>query len=134
MGDYNGSCLCGQIKFQVIGNFESFYLCHCTHCQKDTGSAFAANIFSSTAKLKWLQGVEKMKTFNLPGTRHIKSFCTQCGSALPTNQHIDGHIVVPAGSLDSELKIKANAHLFYSSKASWEENLDEVTKLEKLPG
>lgn len=134
MSDHNGSCLCGDIKFKVVGAFDSFYICHCKHCQKDTGSAHAANIFSTTAKLEWVQGAEKVKTFNLPGTRHIKSFCTHCGSALPTDQKNNGYLVVPAGSLDCEFKMKADAHLFYGSKASWEENLDQAVKLDKLPG
>ncbi len=33
----SGSCLCGSVRFDVDGDFEWFYLCHCRHCQKDTG-------------------------------------------------------------------------------------------------
>jgi hypothetical protein len=69
-----GSCLCQQTKFEIAGDFESFYLCHCKHCQKDTGSAHAANLFSTTAKLTWLSGETKVKSFNLVGTRHSRSF------------------------------------------------------------
>lgn len=46
-----GSCLCGEVHYEIEGAFERFYLCHCTHCRKDTGSAHAANLFSSSAKL-----------------------------------------------------------------------------------
>ncbi len=74
MTDYSGSCLCGTAKFAVQGRFDSFYLCHCQHCQKDTGSAHAANLFSQSAKLTWLAGADSMTTFTLPGTRHNKSF------------------------------------------------------------
>lgn len=49
---YSGSCLCGEVTFEIEGDFEDFYLCHCERCRKDTGSAHAANLFSSTAKLK----------------------------------------------------------------------------------
>ena len=51
---YKGSCLCGEITFEIIGEFESFFLCHCERCRKDTGSAHAANLFSSSARLIWL--------------------------------------------------------------------------------
>ncbi|MCI3132528.1 GFA family protein [Phenylobacterium aquaticum] len=51
-----GSCLCGGIAFEISGPFEAFFLCHCSRCRKDTGSAHAANLFSSTAKLTWLSG------------------------------------------------------------------------------
>lgn len=130
---YSGSCLCGQVKFQIEGSFESFFLCHCKFCQKDTGSAHAANLFSSTAQLTWLSGQNKIKTFKLPSTRHTKSFCLECGSALP-NFQMDGKLlVVPAGSLDTEITLKPAAHLFYSSKASWSLDLEGIKKFEKFP-
>jgi hypothetical protein len=40
-----GSCLCGAVSFEVSGAFDSFFLCHCSRCRKDTGSAHAANLF-----------------------------------------------------------------------------------------
>jgi hypothetical protein len=49
---HSGSCLCGAVTFTVEGAFDRFYLCHCSHCRKDTGSAHAANLFASTAALK----------------------------------------------------------------------------------
>ena len=51
MTDYVGSCLCGAVKFEVHGDFDSFYLCHCRYCQKDTGSAHAANLFSQSRQM-----------------------------------------------------------------------------------
>ena len=130
---YLGSCLCGEITFQVEGDFEEFYLCHCERCRKDTGSAHAANLFSSTAKLKWLSGQEKIKTFNFRFEGHIKSFCSNCGSALP-NVQMDGKLlVVPAGSLDSDVHIRPQGHIFYKSRANWDNNLEKVHKYDKLP-
>lgn len=128
-----GSCLCEQIKFEIDGNFEHFYLCHCKYCQKDTGSAHAANLFSTTAKLIWVSGQEKIKVFNLPGTLHAKSFCKECGSALPNLQMEGKLLAVPAGSLNSDLKIAPEAHIFYSSKACWDEELEKIKKFETFP-
>lgn len=130
---YTGSCLCGEVTFEIEGDFENFYLCHCERCRKDTGSAHAANLFSSTAKLRWLSGKEKSKTFNFRSEGHIKSFCTNCGSALP-NIQMDGELlVVPAGSIDSNINIKPQGHIYYASKANWDTELEEVPKFEELP-
>ncbi|HEY1080435.1 MAG TPA: GFA family protein [Bdellovibrio sp.] len=130
---HSGSCLCEQIKFSVDGDFVSFFLCHCKHCQKDTGSAHAANLFATSAKLNWLSGEDKIKTYNLPNTRHTKSFCQECGAAVP-NLQMDGKLlVVPAGSLNTEVTIKPTAHIFCSSRASWEDSLPAAPKFEKLP-
>lgn len=132
MTNYFGSCLCGTVKFEVIGDFESFYLCHCQYCQKDTGSAHAANLFSQSAKLSWHAGADAVTSFTLPGTRHNKSFCKLCGSALPSTQ-IPGLLVVPAGCLDTKISILPTAHIFSSSKAAWDEKLECVPKFDGFP-
>ncbi|MZR63357.1 GFA family protein [Alcanivorax sp. DP30] len=132
MTNYLGSCLCGTVKFEVKGSFDSFYLCHCRYCQKDTGSAHAANLFSQSASLIWHSGADGVTSFSLPGTRHSKSFCKACGSAVP-NTMIPGLLVVPAGCLDTTIAMKPNAHIFLSSKAAWDESLAEVPEFEGLP-
>ena len=130
---YFGSCLCGEVAFEIEGEFDSFYLCHCGRCRKDTGSAHAANLFSSTAKLRWLSGQEKSKTFNFRGEGHINCFCTNCGSALP-NIQMDGKLlVVPAGSIDSDINIKPHGHIHCASKANWDTEFEKIPKYEELP-
>jgi len=129
---YFGSCLCGTAKFEIQGAFDSFYLCHCQYCQKDTGSAHAANLFSQSAELIWLEGTDSVTRFTLPGTRHSKSFCKFCGSALPSTANT-GLLVVPAGCLDTEVPISPTAHIFTSSKAVWDKELGALPKFKGLP-
>lgn len=128
-----GSCLCGKVKYEVRGRFESFFLCHCKFCQKDSGSAHSANLFSTTSKLNWLSGEKLVNTFDLPNTRHVKSFCENCGSALPSIQNEGSLLVVPAGSLDVPVNIRPSAHLFVASKAKWDEKLETLKSFEGLP-
>lgn len=132
MTDYFGSCLCGTVSFEIQGDFDSFYLCHCQHCQKDTGSAHAANLFSQSATLVWRSGADVVASFTLPGTRHSKCFCTLCGSALPNTQ-APGLLVAPAGCFDTEISMTPTAHIFSSSKAAWDDNLGELPAFEGLP-
>jgi hypothetical protein len=128
---YSGSCLCGAVHFKIEGAFERFYLCHCSHCRKDTGSAHAANLFSSTAKLEWLSGQDKVRTFNLQQTRHTRSFCSVCGSAIPHAS--EKMLVVPAGCLDTELVIEADAHIFVASRAAWDHDLASAPSFDAFP-
>jgi hypothetical protein len=130
---HSGSCLCGRVQFEILGEFERFYLCHCEHCRKDTGSAHGANLFSSTATLRWISGADDVRQFDLPGTRHSKSFCAKCGSALPMMQMNNELLVAPAGSLNTAITIRPNAHIFISSKASWDEALHELPTFDRLP-
>lgn len=128
-----GSCLCGEVRFEIDGEFASFYLCHCAYCRKDTGSAHAANLFSSTATIKWLSGVTNIRLFNLPTTRHSKCFCTTCGSPLPIEQMNGELLVVPAGALNSELRVRPNAHIFVSSRAGWDDSLEGIPMVDRFP-
>jgi hypothetical protein len=130
---HTGSCLCGAVRFEIDGDFERFYLCHCEYCRKDTGSAHAANLFSATAVLKWISGEHQVTRFTLPSTRHSRSFCSTCGSGLPHAQ-IDGKLlVVPAGSLNTDVAIKPDAHILVSSRARWDDALEKVPTLDGLP-
>lgn len=131
--EYLGSCLCKGIKFRIIGDFDSFYLCHCRYCRKDTGSAHAANLFSTSAKIEWIKTDTTIQIYQPNKSSHVKAFCTNCGSALP-NLQMDGKLlVVPAGSLDTKLYMRPNAHIFISNKADWDESLEKISKFQRLP-
>ena len=129
-----GACLCGTVRFQFSGEFVSFFLCLCSLCRKDTGSAHAANLFSSTAAITWLSGRDSIKTYQVPATRHEKSFCIECGSALPRVQLKGALLVVPAGSLDSAIDIRPTAHICFASRAQWDARLEDIPKIDGLPG
>jgi hypothetical protein len=128
-----GSCLCGAVRFEVEGDFQQFYLCHCGHCRKDSGSAHAANLFASGAILRWVSGKDKVTCFTLPSTRHSKCFCSTCGSALPRVESDGAWLVVPAGSLDSDVTRKPDAQIFGSRRASWDKDFREIPVMEGAP-
>jgi len=129
--NHSGTCLCGEVRYTVHGVFERFYLCHCSHCRKDTGSAHAANLFSSSAKLTWHSGEASITTFQLAGTRHVRSFCAKCGSPVP---FADTHmLVVPAGGLDTDPRILPDGHIFAGSRATWDRDLHEARWYDALP-
>lgn len=129
-----GGCLCGAVRFRISGAFERFFLCHCSRCRKDSGSDHSANLFSSKARIAWLGGQDSIKTFVLAGTRHAKSFCSECGSALPSLQMDETLLVVPAGCLDSRIDIRPNARICYASRAEWSDDLMSVPSIDGLPG
>jgi hypothetical protein len=90
-------------------------------------------LFSSTATITWLSGYDSIKTYRVPGTRHQKCFCSECGSALPRDQVQDGLLIVPAGSLDSAISIRPDTHICFASRADWDAQLEDVPKIDGLP-
>ncbi|QDG78568.1 GFA family protein [Labrenzia sp. PHM005] len=131
---HSGSCLCGSVEFTVEGDFDGLFLCHCTSCQKDTGSAYAAILASSSAKLNWQTGAKDVATYTLPDKSHARSFCAQCGSALPILKHEGALLTVPAGSLKENPEAPPVGHIFMAEKAGWDEKLEDVPKYDAFPG
>lgn len=129
-----GSCLCGSVTFRVEGDFDGFFLCHCSRCRKGTGSAHAANLISAAAELTWLSGRENVTSYKVEGTRHARSFCGRCGGPVPDVQGDGAWITVPAGSLDGDVGLRPDAHICLASRADWDEGLERVPGKGGLPG
>ncbi len=130
---HRGSCLCGSVKYELLGEFQSFFLCLCTRCQKGTGSAHSANLFAKAGTLTWLNGESDVRTYKHPNSFHTKSFCSKCGSAIPTFAESINSVMVPAGSLDSPVPIPPTAKIFVGSSAKWSMKLCDVPSYERLP-
>jgi len=94
-----GGCLWGKVHFKLTDQFNHFHLCHCQQCQKLTGSAFAANIFTAPENIVWLAGDEGVSYYKHPSRGLSKVFCSDCGSALPFVNKIGKALIVSAGSL-----------------------------------
>ncbi len=129
-----GSCLCGAVTYEFVGSFEGFFLCHCSRCRKNSGSAHAANLVSTTGRIIWPKGETGVTSFRLTGTRHERSFCSSCGSALPSTQMDGALVIVPAGSLDTEIGMRPTAHICLADRAAWDDRLETVPGLQGLPG
>ncbi|SLN31632.1 GFA family protein [Oceanibacterium hippocampi] len=129
-----GSCLCGRVAFRISGAFERFFLCHCKRCRKGTGSAHAANLFAPAGRLDWLSGADLVSTYRVADTRHQRSFCSACGSAVPNKRANGAGLVVPAGCLDSAVALRPDAHIFDADRAEWDAHLEDVPRLPGRPG
>ncbi len=129
-----GGCLCGQVKYKVIGPFDQFHLCHCSRCRKSTGSAHAANIFGKVDHIQWLQGEASIKRFDLPEAKQFaRSFCDACGSPVPHQSGKTDILIIPAGSLDEIPEIMPQDHIFWADRSEWYEASLDVTRFERYP-
>lgn len=130
---HTGSCLCGTVKFELEGEFKKFFLCHCSRCRKTSGTAHCANLFAPGATLTWFSGEDKLSFYRLEDTNFARTFCSVCGSNLPTDAKARSLVVVPAGCLDTDVDITPQAHIFMDSKGNWDEHLSDVPAFETLP-
>jgi hypothetical protein len=133
MSQYKGQCLCGSCCYVIIGQEpKAMYLCHCSRCRKETGTTHGANVFFNDAQLLWEKGKDTISYFKLENTRKKRAFCTTCGSPLP-RQESACQVVLPAGTLDDDILLEPTAHIFYSSRSSWEDKLLNLKRFDDLP-
>ena len=74
-----GGCVCGDVKYAVSGQPLLATICHCTTCQKRTGSAFSMNLLVRRKDFSLLQGrtlIRDLKTASDSLNRH--HFCETC--------------------------------------------------------
>lgn len=129
-----GSCLCGEVKYEFSGATKVFQYCHCSRCQKITGSAHASNIIIDPKQFIWLSGESNVGRYELPDAKYFaSSFCKKCGSSLPWLTQSGTAMIVPAGTLDDDPKVKPQHNIFYADKACWYEDINSLVKYDGLP-
>ena len=115
-----GSCLCGGIKFEVTPPFSAFRYCHCSRCQKASGSAHAANAFVPAAQLQWRAGEALIKRYDHSAAQRFSVwFCTHCGSRVPHQVRGRDDYLIPAGLLDAPPAQRPENGIFWASRAKW---------------
>lgn len=122
-----GSCLCGQVCFEIMGRTSEIGQCHCSKCRKVSGTDGNAVLYASTKSFKWLGGLENIKTFVVGDSGWKSSFCGTCGSPVPHSDADEKIYFVPAGLLDDDPGHRGYAaHIFVDSKAPWVEISDSA--------
>jgi hypothetical protein len=104
-----GSCGCGAVRFEISEPLVAAAYCHCTRCQKRTGTASQASAKVAPGSVTLLAGEDRLRDWTPPGGL-AKTFCGECGS------HVFGRD--PA---DGDPGVRPAAHQFVAFAAPWEE-------------
>src|SRR5215510_11184063 len=117
---HKGSCLCGNVRYELTAELGEFGYCHCTSCRKASGSAHAANAPIDRTDVHLVSGSDTLREFeSSPGK--FRAFCSRCGSPIYAYLASSRDILrIRLGSLDTAFGKQPRAHTFVSDKASWE--------------
>src|SRR3954447_1748194 len=77
-----GGCLCGGVPFETAAPLVNASYCHCTRCQRPTGTAASAQGRLEPGSLRFIQGEDLMRAYDPGGGGFSKLFCSSCGSSL----------------------------------------------------
>lgn len=126
-----GGCLCGKVRYQIIGDLSGADHCHCSMCRRQHGAAFATYANFSPGDFKWVSGEEYLKIFE-PLSNVGWCFCSECGSSLAATTK--GAVTsITLGTVEGDVGIRPEAHTFVGSKALWYEIEDDLPQFDERP-
>jgi hypothetical protein len=126
-----GGCLCGAVRFEVTEALVSSGYCHCTRCQRRTGTAASPGARIAPGSLRVLAGEDHVKAYE-PDEGFAKVFCSTCGSALWSRSQEDPDVFsIRLGAFDHDPGIRPTYRQFVAYAAPWETIPDDG--LERFP-
>jgi hypothetical protein len=116
-----GGCPCGAIRYEIGAIPLLLYACHCTNCQRQSGSAFALNMPVAADTFRLVRGEPKgWRRLSPSGAETVSWFCNDCAGRIHgTRPNRPASVTVRAGSLDDTSWLTPVAHMFVRSAQSW---------------
>jgi hypothetical protein len=122
-GNYlvRGSCLCGAVTFEVTEPPMSAGYCHCTRCQKRTGTGSGVSAAVTSAAFRWTSGEDLVRGWRHPDGGNTKCFCSVCGGHLTSYNPDDrATMTVRMAAFDSDPGVRPSDRQFVAYAAGWE--------------
>lgn len=116
-----GGCQCGGCRYQVTQTPRTAYVCHCTECRRQTGSAFGMSMPVARAGFALTHGAPKVWQRTAASGRQVDcAFCPACGTRLFHLPRRDDAVVnVKPGTLDDSSWLRPVGHLWTASALPW---------------
>jgi hypothetical protein len=128
-----GSCLCGKIKFNALGELKDVSFCHCSICRKTSGSAFASYGATTTEGFEWITGIELLSKYE-QSVGITKYFCGNCSTTLVTHHFKEPDLYhISLGCLDGSPEITPLYHQYFNSRPNWSKMTDSIKKYSGWP-
>jgi hypothetical protein len=127
-----GGCLCGGVRFELSESPQSAGYCHCTRCQRRTGTSSSVQARIDGRALRILSGEELLKAWRHPEGGHEKLFCGRCaGHLFSRNPDDHAQMSVRMGAFDEDPGVRPSWRAYVAYAAPWEPIPDDG--LERFP-
>ena len=115
-----GGCACGTVRWTLSAPPLGGVYCHCTRCQRRTGTAASPSALTVPGSLTITSREDALKAW-APEGGWLKWFCSECGSAV-YSQHPERPEVISMrmGGFDEDPGVRPAIHQFVAYAAPWE--------------
>lgn len=116
-----GRCGCGAVTFSAPDDPLIVHCCHCTYCQRESGSAFGLNFLIESDRVEWTGETEEVVTPSHSGKGQRIFRCPTCKVALSSHYQGMGPGVhfLRAGTFDDSADVTPDVHFYTSTKMEW---------------
>ncbi len=115
-----GGCGCGAVRFELDAPPSVAVFCHCTRCQRRSGTNAGASARVDPETFRLVAGEEQLRGWQA-GSGLEKVFCAQCGSGVLARRPDDGGVmVVRMGAFDGDPGVRPSAHQYTAYAAAWQ--------------
>ncbi len=117
-----GSCICGAVAYHLTAKPLFVHCCHCTWCQRETGSAFVLNGLIETRHIALDQGVPLVRDVpSASGNGQTMKECAECGVVLWSHYSSAREKIafLRVGTLDNPNLAPPDIHVFTATRQDW---------------
>ncbi len=130
-----GQCHCGNVRYEAEADPEHVVICHCTDCQRLTGSPYRVTLRAKRQDIS-LTGVEpklyRKKAEN--GNIRLMHFCGDCGAPLFSSaEQESGTWGIRWGSINERAALEPHVQIWARSRAKWVDDLEAIPAHPKEP-
>jgi hypothetical protein len=116
-----GRCLCGGVRFRIAEPAKAATYCHCTRCQRRTGTAASAQARVEGAGFEITEGAELVQAWRHPDGGFEKAFCRECGAHLFSRDPADhSQMAIRMSAFDGDPGVRPSKRSFVAYAAVWE--------------
>jgi hypothetical protein len=120
MARITGGCLCGSVRYEADADPAFVGICHCTDCQRFTGSAFSTIVAIPATVLKVSGTLKSFTKAGDTGKPIHRRFCPECGSGiLDDAAALPGLVMLNAGTLDDRSWVQPQSEVYCDSAQPW---------------
>lgn len=116
-----GGCQCGELRYRVKGRPLATVACHCTECQRQSGSAFGMSMVVPRERFELLSGQPRTFTRDADSGAKVEcAFCPGCGTRIyHAPSSMPETVNVKPGTLDDTSWLEPAAHVWVKRKQPW---------------